>query len=91
MASGIILIIFRNMKVGDSIQIGNLSGTVKEINILFSKIFFPKLTTIDTDVDQLAEEAVDQLIRRIKNEVNLNRSARKTLIPVELIKRDTHK
>jgi DNA-binding LacI/PurR family transcriptional regulator len=60
-------------------------------NILFSKIFFPKLTTIDTDVDQLAEEAVDQLIRRIKNEVNLNRSARKTLIPVELIKRDTHK
>ena len=60
-------------------------------NILFSKIFFPKLTTIDTDVDQLAEEAVDQLIKRIKNEVNLNRSARKTLIPVELIKRDTHK
>ena len=60
-------------------------------NILFSKIFFPKLTTIDTDVDQRAEEVLDQLIRRIKNEVNLNRSARKTLIPVELIKRDTHK
>ena len=60
-------------------------------NILFSKIFFPKLTTIDTDVDQLAEEAIDHLIRMIKKEVNLNRSARKTLIPVELIKRDTHK
>ncbi len=41
LASGIILIIFRNMKVGDSIQIGNLSGTVKEINILFSKILTP--------------------------------------------------
>jgi small conductance mechanosensitive channel len=38
LASGIILILFRNMKVGDSIQIGSLSGTVKEINILFSKI-----------------------------------------------------
>jgi small conductance mechanosensitive channel len=38
LASGIILIMFRNMKVGDSIQIGSLSGTVKEINILFSKI-----------------------------------------------------
>ena len=60
-------------------------------NILFSKIFFPKLTTIDTDVDQLAEEAIDHLIRMIKNEVNLDRSARKTLIPVKLIKRDTHK
>jgi len=42
-------------------------------------------------VDQLSEEAIDQLIKRIKDEVNLNRSARKTLIPVELIKRDTHK
>lgn len=60
-------------------------------NILFSKIFFPKLTTIDTDVDQLSEEAIDHLIRMIKNEVNLDRSARKILIPVELIKRDTHK
>ncbi len=38
LASGIILIMFRNMKVGDFIQIGSLSGTVKEINILFSKI-----------------------------------------------------
>lgn len=38
LASGIILILFRNMKVGDSIQIGSLSGTVKEVNILFSKI-----------------------------------------------------
>jgi DNA-binding LacI/PurR family transcriptional regulator len=60
-------------------------------NILFSKIFFPKLTTIDTDIDQLSEEAIDHLIRRIKNEVNLDRSARKILIPVKLIKRDTHK
>ena len=60
-------------------------------NILFSKIFFPKLSTIDTDVDQLSEEAIDHLIRMIKKEVNLERSARKTLIPVELIKRDTHK
>ncbi len=60
-------------------------------NILFSKIFYPKLSTIDTDVDQLSVEAIDHLIRMIKNDVNLDRSARKTLIPVNLIKRDTHK
>ena len=66
-------------------------GVIGYDNILFSKIFFPKLTTINTDVDQLSEEAIDHLIRRIKKEVNLDRSARKTLIPVELIKRDTHK
>jgi len=60
-------------------------------NILFSKIFYPKLTTIDTDVDQLSIESIDHLIRMIKGDVDLDRSARKILIPVKLIKRNTHK
>jgi len=66
-------------------------GVIGYDNILFSKVFFPKLTTIDTDVNQLSEEAIEQLTRMINKEVNLDRSARKTLIPVKLIKRDTHK
>ena len=58
-------------------------------NILFSKIFFPKLTTINTNVDRLSSEALDYLIRIIKGQVQTGDSAKKTLIPVELVVRDT--
>jgi len=60
-------------------------------NILFSKIFYPKLTTINTDVDQLTAEAVDYLIRMIKGQVKLGGAAKKTLIPVNLVVRNTDK
>ena len=60
-------------------------------NILFSKIFFPKLTTINTNVDQLSSEALDYLMRMIKGQVQIGASAKKTLIPVELVVRDTDK
>ena len=60
-------------------------------NILFSKIFFPKLTTINTNVDRLSSEALDYLIRIIKGQVQADASAKKTLIPVELVVRDTDK
>ena len=60
-------------------------------NILFSKIFFPKLTTINTNVDRLSSEALDYLIRIIKGQVQTDDSAKKTLIPVELVVRDTDK
>lgn len=59
-------------------------------NILFSKIFFPKLTTIHTNVDQLAMEALNHLLRGINGEVSVNGLPRKTLIPVELKIRKTH-
>jgi DNA-binding LacI/PurR family transcriptional regulator len=59
-------------------------------NILFSKIFYPKLTTINTDVDQLSAEAIEHLVRTIKGQVNKDRAAKKTLIPVNIILRDTH-
>jgi small conductance mechanosensitive channel len=38
LASGILLILFRPMKVGDFIEIGGVSGSVEEINILFTNI-----------------------------------------------------
>ena len=60
-------------------------------NILFSKIFFPKLTTINTNVDRLSSEALDYLVRIIKEQVQMEASAKKTLIPVELVVRDTDK
>ena len=46
-------------------------------NILFSKIFYPKLTTINTDVDQLFE-ALDYLVRMIKGQVKSGTPAKKT-------------
>jgi LacI family transcriptional regulator len=60
-------------------------------NILFSKVFFPKLTTINTNVNKLSSEALDYLIRMIKGQVKPETIAKKTLIPVELVARDTHK
>ncbi len=60
-------------------------------NILFSKIFFPKLTTINTDVDKLSSEALDYLIQMIKGQIKIGNSAKKTLIPVDLVVRDTDK
>lgn len=60
-------------------------------NILFSKIFFPKLTTINTDVDKLSSEALDYLIQIIKGQTKTSYSAKKTLIPVDLVVRDTDK
>lgn len=59
-------------------------------NILFSKIFYPKLTTINTDVNVLADETIDFLKRKIKGETRAHKTSRKTLIPVQLVKRDTH-
>jgi len=60
-------------------------------NILFSKIFYPKLTTINTDVDQLSFEALDYLVRMIKGQIKSGTAAKKTLIPVNLVERDTDK
>ena len=59
-------------------------------NILFSKIFFPKLTTINTDIDQLSKEALDQILRLIFEDIHLGSFPRKTLIPVTIKLRNTH-
>ena len=60
-------------------------------NILFSKIFYPKLTTINTNVDQLSTESLGHLVRLINGQNNLGGSAKKTLIPVNLVTRNTHR
>ncbi len=59
-------------------------------NILFSKIFFPKLTTINTDVDKLSKEALDQILRLIIEGNPSVSFPRKTLIPVTIKLRNTH-
>ena len=60
-------------------------------NILFSKIFYPKLTTINTNVDQLSTESLGHLVRLINGQNNLDGSPKKTLIPVNLVTRNTHR
>ena len=42
LASGILLIIFRPFKVGDTIQIGSVTGTVDEILILYIRMITPQ-------------------------------------------------
>ena len=65
-------------------------GIIGYDNILFSKIFFPKLTTIHTNIDHLASESLSHIARMIKAEVSVNALPRKTLIPVSIRTRDTH-
>ena len=65
-------------------------GMVGYDNMPYSKIFYPKLSTIGTDLDLLAKASLDSLSTNIKNE-NQNRiSLTTTLLPVEMIKRRTH-
>ena len=68
----------------------SLTLSAMTLNALPPSIF-PKLTTINTNVDQLSSEALDYLMRMIKGQVQIGASAKKTLIPVELVVRDTDK
>lgn len=65
-------------------------GIVGYDNMPYSKVFYPKLSTIDTDLDLLAINTLDFIVQKIKssNEKPVNPTT--TLLPVELIKRRTH-
>jgi small conductance mechanosensitive channel len=57
-ASGMLLIIFRPFKVGDSIQVNSFTGTVLDIQILFTKIRTAQYQEITIPNDQFMKSAV---------------------------------
>ena len=62
-------------------------GVIGYDNMPYSKVFYPKLSTIGTDLDVLAETTLDSLRTIIKSE---KQNSTTTLLPVEIIKRRTH-
>ena len=62
-------------------------GVIGYDNMPYSKVFYPKLSTIGTDLDILAETTLDSLRTIIKSE---KQNSTTTLLPVEIIKRRTH-
>jgi len=64
-------------------------GMVGYDNMPYSKVFYPKLSTISTDLDLLAEASLESLRSKIRdNEKKTNSTT--TLLPVEMVKRRTH-
>ena len=56
----------------------------------YSKVFYPKLSTIGTNLDVLAETTLDSLRTSVKSEKNKKQNSTTTLLPVEIVKRRTH-
>ena len=56
----------------------------------YSKVFYPKLSTIDTNLDLLANNTLDYIVQRIKKTTEQGINPTTTLLPVDLIERRTH-
>ena len=65
-------------------------GVVGYDNMPYSKVFYPKLSTIGTDLDVLAEATLESLRTRVKDDKNKKLNSTTTLLPVEIVKRRTH-
>lgn len=65
-------------------------GIIGYDNMPYSKVFYPKLSTINTNLDLLAEASIDSLKRNIKNKKDNKTNSTTTLLPVEVVKRRTH-
>jgi DNA-binding LacI/PurR family transcriptional regulator len=65
-------------------------GIVGYDNMPYSKVFYPKLSTIGTDLDLLAQNTLNFIVQKIKTPNNKTINPTTTLLPVELIKRRTH-
>ena len=65
-------------------------GIVGYDNMPYSKVFYPKLSTINTDLDLLAINTLDFIVQKIKSSNDISVNPTTTLLPVELIKRRTH-
>ena len=65
-------------------------GIVGYDNMPYSKVFYPKLSTVNTNLDMLAENALNHLIGKIKNDNPNKKNLTTTLLPVEIVKRRTH-
>ena len=65
-------------------------GIIGYDNMPSSKIFHPKLSSIDTDLDKLATLSLEKLTNSTRNP-SLNSPITTTLIPVSAIMRETHR
>ena len=65
-------------------------GIVGYDNMPYSKVFYPKLSTINTDLDLLVINTLDFIVQKIKSSNDISVNPTTTLLPVELIKRRTH-
>ena len=65
-------------------------GIVGYDNMPYSKVFYPKLSTINTDLDLLAINTLDFIVQKIKSLDEMPVNPTTTLLPVTLIKRRTH-
>ena len=66
-------------------------GIVGYDNMPYSKIFYPKLSTISTDLNLLAEATLESIRAMVKSINGKKTSLTTTLLPVEMVKRRTHK
>jgi DNA-binding LacI/PurR family transcriptional regulator len=64
-------------------------GVVGYDNMPYGKIYYPRLTTVNTDLDQLCNTAFDIIIS-LFNKPNERHDTIKTVLPVQLKKRATH-
>ncbi len=64
-------------------------GVVGYDNMPYGKIYYPRLTTVNTDLDQLCNTAFDTIIS-LFNKPNERHDTIKTVLPVQLKKRATH-
>ena len=65
-------------------------GIIGYDNMPYSKIYYPRLSSINTDLDELAERTLDYLVNRIKNKHKNKTKPSTTLLSVEIIKGGTH-
>ena len=65
-------------------------GMIGYDNMPYSKVFYPKLSTIDTDLDLLTKASLNTLNTNIRSEKDEKISSTTTLLPVEIVKRRTH-
>ena len=65
-------------------------GIVGYDNMPYSKVFYPKLTTISTNLNLLAEATLESLRSMVKSNNKKMTSSTTTLLPVEMVKRRTH-
>ena len=65
-------------------------GIVGYDNMPYSKVFYPKLSTISTDLNLLAEATLESIRSMVKSNNEKRTSSTTTLLPVEMVKRRTH-
>ena len=81
---------FLHAALENNMRIPGDFGIVGYDNMPFSKVFYPKLSTINTDLNLLAEAALEALRSMIRNKEYKRTSSTTTLLPVEMVKRRTH-